>query len=324
MASLFNRIDPMVRLILAALLLASVLPATGVMRGVVQGVSSAAVFVLFLLYGLKLSRADVRAGLTNARLLVPLVLWVFGVMAAAGWGLWQLTQGWLPGALALGFLYLGVLPSTVQSATTYSSLAGGNVASSVIAAAMLNLLGIFISAPLFSLLAGGTASGFAAETLFKVMAMMLLPFVIGQAAQGFAGDWVKQHRSATTFLERGTIGLAVYTSFSGTVSEGIWYRVAPQAWGAVIAGCGGLLVLGYGGTWLLGRALGQRLGLPRGDRIAMLFAGAQKSVAMGAPLAMVLFPPATAGLILLPLIVYHLAQMLVAAPIAARIGRSVS
>jgi sodium/bile acid cotransporter 7 len=49
----------------------------------------------------------------------------------------------------------------------------------------------------------------------------------------------------------------------------------------------------------------------------MVFAGAQKSVAMGAPLATVLFPPASAGVILLPLLVYHLAQMVVAAPVAA-------
>ena len=313
-----NRIDPMVRLIAAALVLASLLPATGAALDAVRLASNAGVFVLFLLYGLKLAHADVRAGLANTRLLVPLALWVFGVMPAAGWGLWQVTAAWLPGALAFGFLYLGVLPTTVQSATTYSSLAGGNVASSVIAAAMLNLMGVFVSAPLFSLLAGGTASDFAAETLVKVMAMMLLPFVIGQAAQGFAGHWVKQHRGTTTLLERGTIGLAVYTAFSGAMSEGIWTRVTPQAWSVLAAGCAALLVLGYGGAWLLGRALG----LPRGDRIAMLFAGAQKSIAMGAPLAMVLFPPATAGLILLPLMVYHLAQMVVAAPIAARIGRS--
>ena len=33
----------------------------------------------------------------------------------------------------------------------------------------------------------------------------------------------------------------------------------------------------------------------------------------------VMFPAATAGTILLPLIVYHLAQMVVAAPVAARL-----
>jgi sodium/bile acid cotransporter 7 len=54
----------------------------------------------------------------------------------------------------------------------------------------------------------------------------------------------------------------------------------------------------------------------------MLFAGAQKSVAMGAPLAAVLFSPAMAGVVLLPLLLYHLVQLIVAAPIATRLSRT--
>jgi sodium/bile acid cotransporter 7 len=182
----------------------------------------------------------------------------------------------------------------------------------VVAAALLNIAGVFISAPLFSALAGGHAGGLHAATLVKVMTMMLLPFIIGQALQGLAADRVKAHKPLVTMLERGTIGLAVYVSVSSAVTEGIWHRVGLAQWGVLLAACALLLVVGYGGPWLLGRALG----LPHGDRIAMVFAGAQKSVAMGAPLATVMFPPAVAGLILMPLLVYHLAQMVVAAPVA--------
>jgi len=313
--SWLRRVDPMVRLLLAAIALAAVLPVTGDLRDAVQQLANVAVFVLFLLYGLKLARGDVVAGLRNLRLLAPLLVWVFGVMAAGGWALWQVSLAWLPSALALGFLYLGVLPSTVQSATVYSSLAGGNVASSVIAAALLNIAGVFISAPLFVLLAGEGSGGLYADTLVKVMTMMLLPFAVGQASQGFAAGWVREHKPTVTVLERGTIGLAVYVSFSNAVDQGILTGLAPGVWVVLLLGCAALLVLGYGGAWLLGRALA----LPHGDRIAMVFAGAQKSVAMGAPLAAVMFPPATAGVILLPLLVYHLAQMLVAAPVAARL-----
>lgn len=305
----------MVRLIVAAIVLATVLPVHGEGRAIAQQVSNAAVFVLFLLYGLRLSRREVLAGLGNHRLLVPLTLFVFGAMAAAGWLLWQAGGLFLPATLALGFLYLGVLPSTVQSATAYSSLAGGNVASSVVAAALINILGVFISAPLFSLLAGSAAGEFHGEALVKVMTMLLLPFAIGQVLQGFTRRWVADHRKAITFMDRSSIGIAVYVAFSGAVEQDIWSRVDLAGWGGLLAGSGLLLVVGYGGSWLLATLLG----LPRGDRVAMLFAGAQKSVAMGAPLATVLFPPASAGIILLPLLVYHLAQMVVAAPIAARL-----
>lgn len=312
---MLKRIDPMVQLILAATILATILPVRGEARVLVQGLANAMVFVLFLLYGLKLARRDVLAGLTNMRLLGPLVVWVFGVMALAGWLLWHASLPWLPPALALGFLYLGTLPSTVQSATVYTSIAEGNVASSVVAAALLNILAVFISAPLFALLAGTNGGAFDMSSFAKVALMMLLPFVIGQIAQHWFGAWVREHKRPVSFLERSTIGLAVYSAFSGAVNEGIWSRVDPLAWAGLVAGCAALLAVGYGGSWLLGKALR----LSHGDRVAMVFGGAQKSVAMGAPLATVLFPSALAGIVLMPLLVYHLAQMVVAAPVAARL-----
>jgi sodium/bile acid cotransporter 7 len=109
-------------------------------------------------------------------------------------------------------------------------------------------------------------------------------------------------------------------AFSGAVEQGIWTRVDLSAWAVILGGCAVFLVLGYGGAWLLGGALK----LPRGDRVSMLFAGGQKSIAIGAPLATVLFPPAAVGVVLLPLLDYHLAQMIVAAPLSARLAKGQS
>jgi sodium/bile acid cotransporter 7 len=300
-------LDPMVRLILAAVVLATLFPVTGEARHIAQGVSNTAVFTLFLLYGLRLARAEVLAGLGNHRLLVPLVFWVFGAMTLAGAVLWHVGGAFLPPLLAVGFLYLGVLPSTVQSATAYSSLAGGNVASSVIAAALINVLG--------SLLAGSSGSVFHGDQLIKVLTILLLPFVIGQVLQRFARHWVSGHKSLITIMDRASIGIAVYVAFSSAVEQGIWTKVDGLGWLLVLVGCAAAMVFGYGGAWVLGGLVR----LPRGDRIAMLFAGGQKSVAMGAPLATVLFPAASAGVIIVPLVVYHLVQMIVAAPLAARL-----
>ncbi len=314
---MLSKIDPLVRLLLAAIALAILLPVSGAAREAAQFVSNAAVFLLFLLNGLRLPRHEVVAGLGNHRLLVPLVGWVFGAMAAAGWLLWQAGAGWMPGLIALGFLYLGCLPSTVQSATAYSSIAGGNVASSVVAAALLNILGVFITAPLFSALAGSGAAAFNSDGLVKVITILLVPFVIGQVLQGWLGDWVKDHRTLVGWMDRSSIAIAVYVAFSGAVAQRFWTQVDAAGWVALALGCALLLALGHIGPWLLGKALG----LSRPDRITMLFAGAQKSIAMGAPLATVLFPPAAAGVILLPILLYHLAQLVIAAPLAARLSR---
>ena len=63
-------------------------------------------------------------------------------------------------------------------------------------------------------------------------------------------------------------------------------------------------------------------GFARPDRKAFLFAGAHKSIAIGAPLAAILFSKAEAGFILIPVILYHLAQLILSAPVATHLART--
>ena len=317
MLRFFSSIDLMVRLLVLAIVLASVLPATGEARGIAQAVSNAAIFVLFLLNGLRLSRADVLRGIGHWRFLLPLLLWCFGAMALAGKGFELALTPALPPLVALGFLYLGALPSTVQSATAYSSLAGGNVANSVVAAALLNVLGVFVSAPLFAALGGGGAAAMGAAGLTKVVLILILPFAIGQALQVRLQPWIGDHRALVTWMDRLSIAIAVYVAFSGAVEHGLWTLVSPFEWFVLLAAVVAFLIVGFTGSW----ALSGLIGLDRPDRSAFLFAGAHKSVAMGAPLAAVLFPPQVAGMVLLPLLIYHLLQLVASAPLANRLAR---
>jgi sodium/bile acid cotransporter 7 len=316
-ARIVGGFDPLVRLLALAIVLASVLPVTAEYRPAAQAVSNAAIFLLFLLNGLRLPRAEVVRGMVHIRLLLPLALWCFAAMGLAGWALAKAGEALaLPPQVALGLLFLGVLPSTVQSATAYSSLAGGNVAVSVVAAALLNILGVFLSAPLFSLLAGSEAAAFDLAALERVLLILLLPFVLGQLAQARAGHLVRDHRRLATWMDRTAIAIAVYVAFSGAVEQGLWQRVGASDWTVLIGLVALFLAIGFGGAWLLAGTLG----LGRADRIAFLFAGAQKSIALGAPLASVLFPPAVAGLLLLPVLTYHLLQLVLSAPLASRLA----
>lgn len=307
----------MIRLLAGAILLAVALPVPAAAQEVAQAIANLFVFLLFFLNGVRLPRREVMAGIANHRLLWPLALWCFGAMTVAGWLLWQAGQGWIPPLLALGFLYLGCLPSTVQSAAAYSSQAGGNVASSVVAAALLNVLGVFVTAPLFTLLAGVAGGELHLDGLLKVIAILLVPFILGQIVQNRVSGWVTGHRSLIAVLDRGTIAIAVYVAFSGAVAQQFWERIEPADWLWLTLGTAAMLGFGHFGAWQLGRALG----LDRPNRISMLFAGGQKSIAMGAPLATILFAPAVAGVVLLPILLYHLTQLVIAAPIAAALRR---
>jgi len=311
--STFARLfDPMVRLLTLAMLMAFLVPVPVAYQGIGQWVVNGAVFFLFLLNGLRLPRDQVLRGLVDWRFHGALAVWVFGAMLFGGWALWQIGLGVLPPMLALGFLYLGALPSTVQSATVYTSLANGNVAHAVVAAALLNVLGVFLSAPLFALLAGGDAVPFSAEVLLKIALILLLPFALGQALQPRLGWIVTENPALTKWTDRVPISLAVYVAMSAAVNEGIWGRVEPIAWLGLLVGVGLFLVYANAGSWFAAGAMG----LDRGDRTAFLFGGSQKSLAMGAPLATILFAPAVAGVILLPLLVYHFFQLVLAAPLA--------
>ncbi|PZT92945.1 MAG: bile acid:sodium symporter [Citromicrobium sp.] len=308
--------DPMIRMLVVAMALAAIVPVTGASRGSAQMVVNVAIFVLFLLNGIRTARGDVAAGMRNWRFLLPLVLWVFGAMALIGLGASLLTQPFLPALLAAGLLYLGCLPSTVQSATSYSSLAGGNVALSVIAAALLNLLGVFVSAPIFLALGGSGEGAIGSDAVMKIVVMLIVPFALGQIVQGRMRGHVLRHRQGIVWLDRGIIAAAVYVAVSGAVEQGIGSRVAPAGWGVLALAIAAFLALAHAGSWL---ASGWA-GLTWADRIAFLFAGSQKSAAIGVPLATILFPAEVAGFIVVPLLLYHFAQLVVAAPLASRLS----
>ena len=159
----------------------------------------------------------------------------------------------------------------------------------------------------------GPNQGFALEVI------LLLPFALGQMMQRWFKPWVDGHKSLATWMDRVSIAIAVYVAFSGAVVAGIWSIVRGDelAWLAVALSI--MLVIGFGGAW----ALGGIMKLPRGDRITMLFSGGQKSIAIGAPLAATIFPPAIAGMVLLPTLIYHIAQLILSAPLATHLAEDI-
>ena len=71
-------------------------------------------------------------------------------------------------------------------------------------------------------------------------------------------------------------------------------------------------------TWALGGALG----FAHEDRITLLFSGSHKTLATGAPMARILFPGPEAGLIIIPLMLYHQLQLIVSAWLAVKLNRA--
>ena len=316
---MFTRIfaDRFILLLLGTILLASFLPVRGQAAQVASLVSSGAIFLLFFLNGVRLPRDEVLHGVRNWRLQGGIFAFVFVAMPLVGLGLALLFDNLLPPLLALGLLFLGTLPSTVQSATAYSALARGNVAASVVSAALINLSGVVLAPLLFALLAHVGETSFSGAVIGRIALILLLPFALGQIAQRWLKPWVDDNKGLVTWMDRISIAIAVYVAFSGAVDAGIWQQVNMSEMAILSLALVIMLACGFGGAWLLGGTMT----LPRADRITMLFSGAQKSIAIGAPLAATLFPPAIAGTVLLPTLIYHMAQLILSAPIATHLAR---
>lgn len=309
--------DPFVKLLIGTIIAASILPVYGRGAQIASIISQIGIFSLFFLNGIRLPRKEVMQGVKNWKLQGCIYIWVFGVMPIIGYILSQIVGTYIPEALAIGILFLGVLPSTVQSATAYNSLAGGNVTASVIASALLNLTGVVVTPLLFATMASASGVVISAESFYRICLILLLPFFLGQIMQKWLGLWLSEHKQLVTYMDRGAIAIAVYVAFSGAVVAGIWDKIEAYEFAILFGVLFAFLTLAFAGSWTMSGFLKFNMG----DRKAVTFAGAHKSLAIGAPLAAILFPPETAGVILLPILIYHLAQLIISAPLASRMAK---
>jgi solute carrier family 10 (sodium/bile acid cotransporter), member 7 len=309
--------DRFVLMLFGAVLLGWLLPAKGQLLDIARHISTVSIFALFFLHGLRLPRRDVLDAARSWKLQGAMLAFSFVAMPLFGLLLAK-SVGWmLPAALVTGLLYCAMLPSTVQSAISYSSMARGNVAASVVGAAVSNLAGILLT-PLLVAFVIGAASGVAlgSDIVISIATMLLLPFALGQAAQHWLGDWAKKQKAMLSFFDRLVILIAVYVAFAGAVVSGSLSALDLSTLALLSGILAILLGFAFAGSW----GIGGLLGLNRADRVSLVFAGAHKSIATGAPMAAILFG-SEAGLIVLPAIIYHMAQLLLSAPLAARLAK---
>jgi sodium/bile acid cotransporter 7 len=304
--------------LIAVVATASVLPAQGQVAVAFGWVTNIAISVLFFLHGAKLSRNAIIAGAGHWRLHLLIFICTFGLFPLIGLALKPLLMPMVGPELYAGFLYLCVLPATVQSAIAFTSLARGNIPAAICSAAASSLIGIFITPLLVALLMGVHSDGGSTlEAIRKISIQLLLPFTVGQISRHWIGDWVNRNKRWLKNVDQGSILLVVYTAFSSAVISGLWQQVPVLRLLGVLVGCCLLLALAL----LVTHQLGKWLGFNMEDRITILFCGSKKSLATGVPMAQILFAGSSIGLLILPLMLFHQIQLMVCAVLAQRYAR---
>ncbi|QDP97074.1 bile acid:sodium symporter [Microlunatus elymi] len=294
----------------AVIVLASLLPASGAAATVFHHLTTAAVCLLFFLHGAKLSPQSALNSFARWRfqlLVLGFTFVIFPLLGLASYPLHSL----LGPVLYAGVLFLCILPSTVQSSIAFTSIARGNVGLAVSSASISNVLGVVVT-PLLAALLLGSQAKITTGSVVGILLQLLLPFGIGLLLHRRIGGWLGRHKPVVNIVDRGSVLLVVYTAFSAGVVEGLWHVVPPSKLGLIIFFSMVLLAVVLGLTFVVGRVAR----IPRGDRVVLVFCGSKKSLASGLPMATLLFPSSTVGVIVLPLMIFHLIQLIVCAVLA--------
>lgn len=290
---------------------ATILPATGAAIPVLKAVIAGSIALLFFLQGARLARETVIEGIVHWRLHLTVFAATFILFPILGLMLSRSLESVLAPGIAMGVLYLCLLPSTIQSSITFTSMANGNVAAAICSASASNMLGVFLT-PLLMSLFMHTEGTIPLSSIGSVVMQLLVPFVVGHLARPWIGGWVERRRRLTGIVDRGAILLVVYYAFGEAVTYGLWSQLGPRDLIVLVLLSGVLLAL----VLAVMTGTSRLLGFSRPDEIAIVFCGSKKSLGSGVPIASILFPAAMVGAIILPVMLFHQIQLIVCAVLA--------
>jgi sodium/bile acid cotransporter 7 len=321
MTAWWAKIDRFLLAMLVAVIAALVWPAPGKDGGFLHLdlVTPFGIALVFFLHGVFLSPAAMKAGAAKWRLHLAVQATTFVLFPILGGFLYWATAGFLPIGSRVGVYFLCAVPSTIASSVAMTAMARGDVPSAVVNASASGLIGMIVTPLLMQAIdvAGGQPIALM-PAITGILLTLGLPFALGQALRSLIIARLAPHKSKVSALDRLTILLIVYSAFCETTASGLWHQVSPWQLLATGAIAFGVLIVMLGFTGVLARAMG----LTRAERATLIFCGSKKSLASGAPMAKVMFAgDPHAGLIQLPLILYHQIQLVVCTMLASRMAR---
>ena len=305
--------------IILAIILAYLFPELGNSGGAFNWalIIDTGIALVFFIYGLKLNLESLRSGLKNYRLHLVIQGATYLVFPLFVWIAIQLFPSIDPD-IKSGIIFLSALPSTVSAAVVLVSIANGNVTAAIFNASISSLLGVIIT-PFWMIILSNSDSGQidVFQTLYELSQKILLPVFLGMILHRWLFPLIQGMLSKLKYIDQLVIMCIVFTSFSKSFSEGIFEPFKAKTLILLSLGLIALYALVLTLLFLIGRARK----FSKKDQITLVFCGAQKSLVQGAVMGKVLFPdPWVLALVLLPLMVYHIQQLMIGSALAAYLG----
>ena len=295
-------------------LLAAVFPgcAAGIERSHILEVLIGAVFFSS---GLTVRARRMAEGLSDLKtfLSIQILSFVFFPL------LMGLSASWLfpaPRDLDVGFGLLLAVPTTITSCVILTTIANGTTAVALVSAVGGNLLGVVVSPVLLKIYLGVSAQLSVWKMIGALCAMVLAPVVAGQATRRLAPEFFSGRTRISSLFNQCVILVIVYTAAAKAIPE---LRAAPLLLVKL-----GLYLAGFHAAMLALCSLAADVrGGPAGLRPAILFCGAQKTLAIGQVLALGVAAQTQSNrsLLMVPMVLYHVIQLLIDATLAQRLSR---
>ncbi len=315
------KIDKFVIAIIAVIFFAWLFPEPGSKNSRIplDTIGSIGISVIFFFYGLKLNAEKIKSGLKNWKLhclvqaatfiLFPLVVIIF----------YPFFQNTASHVHWLSFLFLAALPSTVSSSVVMVSLARGNVPAAIFNATLSGLIGIIVTPLWMGIFIQHADNDFDfGDIYFQLLIEILVPVISGILLQRYWGKYAIQYSRQLTLFDKSVILLIIYKSFAISFDEQVFTSVKLSYLLLITAAVLALLFFMY----LITGNAAVLLKLNTEDRITASFCGTKKSLVHGTVFSKILFPASIpAGIILLPLMLYHAIQLLIISAIAAKYAR---
>jgi solute carrier family 10 (sodium/bile acid cotransporter), member 7 len=211
--------------------------------------------------------------------------------------------------LATGLIIISTVPPTISSGVVITEVSRGNVTLALFLTISLNLLGIFTMPFVldFCLKAAGPVDIDQIGLLYKMIFLVLLPFIIGKTVRSYSNK--KRVSPLWSYLNSSCVILIVYASIS--TSKATLFGLELKDYMIILVGVASVHSL----LLIINTFAGKLLQLPSKDKKAMVFVTSQKTLALGlAVLANMKFDTGNAIIVCL---IFHFFQLFLDSFLAA-------
>ncbi len=234
----------------------------------------------------------------------------FGLLPLFAWSVsWLLSD-----KLAAGLLVAATTPSTLASAAVWTRRAGGNDAVAIMVTILTNAF-CFLVTPLWLVAMIGRQVEIDMPAMIQKLGLLVvLPMAVAQVLRIYrpVGWWATRAKTPLGVLAQCGV---LFMVFLGAIRTGI--RFSDAAGDAPLAAellvMVALVLLIHLAMFAAGFGLAQLARMRREDRIAVGFSGSQKTLMVGLQVAM------DAQVSILPMVTYHVGQLIVDTLLADRL-----